>query len=104
MKPEILQEVNLFASEFEERARKQATLPLSPKIEVVLQPTAYLWLYYMVDVERRCIFWMDDCEFDDSILPPNVAIEHVGQLRKLIILSLVVRMTMISNLRPLASL
>ena len=63
------------------------TRPLSPETEVVLQPTDKLWLYYMVDVKRRCIFWLDICEFDDSILPPNFGIEREEQLRECIICS-----------------
>lgn len=78
----VRKEINRFVWEFETRARKhKAIMPrFSSQIEVVLQVTKELWLYYMVDVEHRCIFWMDECEFD-SVLPPDFGIGRVEHLR-----------------------
>lgn len=80
----LLDEINFFVSEFEERARRRKFPPISSEVEVVLQPTENLWLYYMVDVERRCVFWMDKCVFDGSIIPPYFGIERKEHLREYI--------------------
>ena len=63
----VLDEVNLFASEFERVVTLEwfPDLPLS-EIEVVLLPTEDRWLYYMVDLERRCVFWAHPLQFRAS--------------------------------------
>ena len=76
----VLDEINFFASEFERRAKKYPDLPSD--VEVVLQPTEKLWLYYMVDVQRRCVFWIDEVSLDECILPPKFGLERIEQARE----------------------
>lgn len=75
---DVLMEVNSFMEEVERVAIRYPEL--SSKIEVVLQPTDELWLYYMVDLEYRHVFWMHNVTLDENIFRENFGVERVEQL------------------------
>ncbi|THH05891.1 hypothetical protein EW145_g4467 [Phellinidium pouzarii] len=77
----ILAEVNLFVNEFERKASGVSGLPTN--VEVVLEVDTDFWLYYLIDIDRRCVFWLDECLFDD-VIPPNFGVERLEQLRHLL--------------------
>ena len=56
-----LAEVELFISDLEAKydaLNKEKQLP--ENVEVALEISDEGWNYYMIDVERQCLFWVDD--------------------------------------------
>lgn len=81
----VLSRVNVYKSAFEEDAKgrfeeyakvqstnDQSTNPppTPEKVEVVLLPhaTENTCSYYMVDIDKQCVFWIDCCPFDGHAL------------------------------------
>ena len=75
----------MFLKAFERHARRFPTVP--GEVEVVLQPTEKLWLYYMADIEKRRIFWIDEIKFDEVNIPKRFGIERLEQLSKCVFFS-----------------
>ncbi|KAI5120087.1 hypothetical protein M0805_001243 [Coniferiporia weirii] len=80
----ILAEVNLFVERFEHKAHQLSESHLPSKVDVVLEIGEKDWLYYMVDLDRRCVFWIDECVIDEYIMPPNFGVERSEHLRHLL--------------------
>lgn len=56
-----------------------STLP--KHVEVTLQIDNGKWEYYMIDLDRKMVFWIDDCVMDG--VPPQFRRQNYKQLRAL---------------------
>ncbi|EJC99259.1 uncharacterized protein FOMMEDRAFT_148782 [Fomitiporia mediterranea MF3/22] len=77
--PRMLAEAELFISVFERKAESFKGLPVN--LEVVFEINDEHWLYYMVDLERKCLLWLDDYEIPDEVLPGKFGVEHREHFR-----------------------
>ncbi|KAH8113921.1 hypothetical protein DFH11DRAFT_1544659 [Phellopilus nigrolimitatus] len=78
---EVLAEMDRFMDEIERKAENFNDLPTH--VEVVLEVEDGSWSYYMMDLDRRCIFWLD--RFDAwPIIPPHFAFEKKDHIRHLL--------------------
>ena len=50
-------------------------------VEAVLQIDDDKWKYYLVDLERQLVFWIDDIECGEESLPGHFGVEYVEQFR-----------------------
>ena len=59
-----------------EREIEEYTVSTLPNhTEVVLQIDGGEWAYYMVDLDRRMVFWIDDTICDEVSLPPHFGVQ-----------------------------
>ncbi|KAL5522713.1 hypothetical protein ACEPAG_8731 [Sanghuangporus baumii] len=74
-----LSEAELFINTFERHAENYKSLPTN--VEVVFELHKDYWSYYMVDLDHRRLFWIDECIVDDSVLPAKFGVEYREHFR-----------------------
>ncbi|KAH8114381.1 hypothetical protein DFH11DRAFT_210933 [Phellopilus nigrolimitatus] len=71
----ILEQVENFVDEIEKKIREYHSDHRFPSnVEVVLEIGDQIWSYYLVDLDRCCIFWLDDYDAE-VLIPPTFGIE-----------------------------
>ena len=77
-------EVEAFVEEFERKVgafrlgMSEEDKRLFPdRIEVAVEVTDHRWKYYMVDLEKRVVFWIDHWEKEEEVLGPYFGVEYL---------------------------
>ncbi|KAL5523131.1 hypothetical protein ACEPAF_1398 [Sanghuangporus sanghuang] len=74
-----LSEAEHFINTFERRVENYKSLPTN--VEVMFELHKDYWSYYMVDLDHRRLFWIDECIIDDSVLPGKFGVEYREHFR-----------------------
>lgn len=66
----VREELEEFMNAIESKAKELELSQVSSNVDAVLELQDERWCYYMIDVDRRAVFWLD--EYDTHrIIPPD---------------------------------